>query len=255
MKFLRRQSRQPVQERVFVHESPEQPSVARISMTDGRAYSGRAAWLQNSLVLQSVIFLLLIVVIWQAYEGQKALTEVANRGYVVFHDQCGKTVVGTVADYQTGASDEEIKGTAWDVVRLIVGAGSEDVKKSFEEARLRMTSEMQIEFNASLGQYEQIIKQQNIYNKIENGQVRQLEPTDLPPGSQIKPTRYDVIVTGIVQTYDNASRTKISEKAISFLVSTVPLKRRTIQNRSGLLVKGLKEFTPIKNQPSTQPSA
>jgi len=234
------------------NNSVTKPSAARITMTDGRAYSGRAAWLQNSLALQSIILLLFVTLIWQIYEGQKALSALANRGYVVFHDQCGKTLVGSVADYQTGASDEEIKGTAWDVVRLIVGAGSEDVKKSFDEARMRMTPEMKIEFNASLGQYEQIIKKQNIYIKIENGQVKQLEPNDLPSGSRIKPTRYDVVVSGEVQTYDVPTRAQIARKSFSFLVSAVPLSRRTIQNPSGLLVKGLKEFTPAPNPKTAQ---
>jgi hypothetical protein len=245
--FLSRRKGRESKNNSVTNQSP-----ARITMTDGRAYSGRAAWLQNSLALQSIILLLFVTLIWQIYEGQKALSALANRGYVVFHDQCGKTLVGAVADYQTGASDEEIKGTAWDVVRLIVGAGSEDVKKSFEEARLRMTPEMGIEFNASLGQYEQIIKKQNIYMKIENGQVKQLEPNDLPSGSRIKPTRYDVVVSGEVQTYDVSTRGQISRKPFSFLVSTVPLRRRTIQNPSGLLVKALKEFTPAPNPKTAQ---
>jgi hypothetical protein len=61
-----------------------------------------------------------------------------------------------------------------------------------------------------------------------------------------------VVVSGEVQTYDVSTRAQITRKPFSFLVSTVPLSRRTIQNPSGLLVKALKEFTPAPNPKTAQ---
>ena len=63
--------------------------------------------------------------------------------------------MATAEEFRTGPSDEEIRNRAWEVIKWILGAGSNNVDTSYNEARKMMTDDMQQEFDSVLGRRRQ----------------------------------------------------------------------------------------------------
>lgn len=208
----------------------------------GRAYSGTAQLQQNNLILTVVLFIGLSYGFWNSYQWRLLSTELGYKQWVVFHQKDGITTPKDARTFQTGAEDEEIKAMAWNMTRWIIAASSNNVEASYAEARQFMTSEMRSEFDKSFGEKLDTLKQLGIYRKIENASVRQMTEKDLAPGSSVRPTRYDVIVTGDLYTFREADKDQLAKGPFAYRLRLVPLSSRTISNPSALLVTSLEEL-------------
>ncbi len=208
----------------------------------GRAYSGIAMVQHNNLVLKVLICLILGHDFWNSYQWRLFSTELSNKQWVVFHEKEGLTTAKDARLFQTGADDEEINAMAWNVTRWIIAAGSSNVEASYAEARQFMTPEMVREFDQSFGEKVKALKELGIYRKIENGSVRQMTEKDLPPGANVKPSRYDVIVSGDLVTYRENDKDQLAKGQFAYRLRLVPLNRRTITNPSALLVNSIEEI-------------
>lgn len=208
----------------------------------GRAYSGTAMAQHNSLVLKVLICLILSYSFWNSYQWRLYSTELSNKQWVVFHEKQGITAAEDARLFQTGADVEEIKAMAWNVTRWIIGAGSSNVESSYGEARQFMTPEMVTEFDKTFGEKVKALKELGIYRKIENASVRQMTDKDLPPGATVRPSRYDVIVSGDLVTYRENDKDQLAKGQFAYRLRLVPLDRRTISNPSALLVNSIEEI-------------
>jgi hypothetical protein len=166
----------------------------------------------------------------------------ADGQWLVFHDRGGATSVATAEEFRTGPSDEEIRNRAWEVIKWILGAGSNNVDTSYGEARKMMTDDMQQEFDSVLGRRRQQLKELHIHRRIENAQVRPLTEKDLPPESRVHPSRYDVVVTGTLDTYRLDTNERLATGPFAYHIRLAPLERRTTENPYGLLIAGLSEI-------------
>lgn len=208
----------------------------------GRAYSGTAMVQHNNLVLKVLICLVLAYGFWNSYQWRLLATELGIKQWVVFEKREGATTAKDARLFQTGADDAEIQSVAWNMVRLVIAAGSSNVESSYAEARQLMTPEMVREFDQSFGEKIKALKELGIYRKIENASVRQMTEKDLPPGATVKPTRYDVIVSGQLHTYRDNDKDELAQGPFSYRLRLVPLNTRTISNPSALLVNSLEEI-------------
>lgn len=191
------------------------------SVLAGRAFSGRAEQHHKVVVLEVIILLLVVSLVYSNYAWWKHADRLTEKQYVVFHDQGGHTSVASASDFQTGPSDAEIQGRTWDVVRWVAGAGSTNVETAFAEAKKLMTSEMREDFEREMDSRRQSLKELGIYQRIENGAVRQMQESDLPPGSRAKISRYDVIVTGTLNAYRLDSRERLATGPFAYHVQQI----------------------------------
>ncbi len=235
---------------VAVSERVEALKRGTSSVLAGRAFSGRAEQRHQSVVLQFIILLLMAALIYSNYAWWKHADQISEKQYVVFHDQGGQTTVSSASEFQTGPSDAEIQGRAWDVVRWVAGAGSTNVDTAFAEAKKLMTPEMRAAFARDIDSRRQSLKELGIYQRIENGAARQMQENDLPPGSQARPSRYDVIVTGTLDAYRLDSNERLATGPFAYHVQLVPMDKRTVDNPSGLLVSHMSTIQLPKPVPT-----
>ncbi|KAF0250341.1 MAG: hypothetical protein FD167_252 [bacterium] len=207
----------------------------------GRAYSGTAQLQQNNLLLTVLIFVGLSYGFWNSYQWRLLATELGYKQWVVFDRSNGVTTPKDARTFQTGASDEEIQAMAWNMTRWVIAASSSNVETAYAEARQFMTSEMRSEFDKSFGEKVDDLKQLGIYRKIENANVRQITEKDLPAGTTVRPSRYDVIVTGDLYTYRESDKDQLAKGPFAYRLRLVPLNTRSIQNPTALLVNSLEE--------------
>jgi hypothetical protein len=208
----------------------------------GRAYSGTAQLQQTNLLLTVLIFVGLSYGFWNSYQWRLLATELGYKQWVVFESSKGVTTPKDARLFQTGASDEEIQAMGWNMTRWVIAASSTNVEASYNEARQFMTSEMRTEFDRSFGEKVDALKQLGIYRKIENASVRQMTEKDLPPGSKVMPSRYDVIVSGDLYTFRESDKDQLAKGPFSYRLRLVPLNTRSIQNPTALLVNSLEEL-------------
>ncbi len=236
-----------------VSERVEALKQGTASVLAGRAFSGRAEERHKTIVLQFVVLLLTSALVYSNYAWWKHADRLGEKQYVVFHDQGGQTTVSSASDFQTGPSDAEIQGRAWDVVRWVAGASSTNVDTAFAEAQKLMTPVMREDFARDMESRRQSLKELGIYQRIENGAVRQMQEGDLPPGSRARLSRYDVIVTGTLDAYRLDSNERLATGPFTYHVQLVPMDKRTVDNPSGLLVSHMSTIQLPKPVPS--PSA
>jgi hypothetical protein len=220
----------------------------------GRSFSGYAELRYHNAMLRFVILVLVVAFAYVNFLWFQHSNKLADQQWIVFHDVNGTTTPGAVAEFRTGPSDEEIRNRAWEVIRWILGAGSSNVDISFAEAKSLMTTEMATEFEAVMGNRRATIKDLRIYKKLEGGRVQPLTEKMLPPGSRLRPTRYDIAVTGVADTYREGTQDKIATGPFAYHVSLVPLDRRTVENPYGLLVSGIQEIDFNLVFPQTAPA-
>ena len=226
----------------------------RAGFSSGRAWGGRAELRHHNLVLKVVVFLLVCLLVYQNYSWRRHSDRLADGQWLVFHDRGGTTSEVSADEFRTGPSDEEIRNRAWEVIKWILGAGSNNVDMSYGEARKLMTVDMQQEFDSVLGRRRQQLKELHIHRRIENAQVRPLAENDLPPDSRVRPSRYDVVVTGTLDTYRIDTNERLATGPFAYHVRLAPLERRTTENPYGLLVAGLSELNlqPKEASPDKQ---
>ena len=96
----------------------------KAGVASGRAWGGRAELRHHNLLLKVVIFLLACLLIYQSYSWRRHSDSLADGQWLVFHDRGGATSVVTAEEFRTGPSDEEIRNRAWEVIKWILGSGS-----------------------------------------------------------------------------------------------------------------------------------
>ncbi len=223
-----------------VHPEAAQASWLKDAVS-ARAYSGRAELRHHNAFLKLLIFILLCLFVYREYSWRQHAGILAQQQWLVFHDNNGTTTVANASEFRTGPSDEEIRNRAWEVLRWILGAGSGNVDTAYAEAKALMTSEMQVEFEAALGSRRGQLKDLRVYRKLENVRVEPLTERHLPPGSRVRPTRYDILVTGTMDTYREGTQEKLATGTFAYHVHLVPLDRRTVDNPYGILVSEISE--------------
>ncbi|MGH9763832.1 MAG: hypothetical protein ACREDR_18040 [Blastocatellia bacterium] len=222
--------------------------------TAGRAFSGRAELRYINHFQRVLIYLLVIVLAWSNYAWMQHSNRLGDQQYIVFHDNGGATTAESVAQYRTGPSDEEIRHQAWEVIRWVLGAGSGNADTAFAEAAKLMTSQLKNEFSAEFGSHRGQLKELHIYKQLEDVKVMQLTAEMLPPGAREAPTRYDILVTGTLETYREGTQDKMATGPFAYRVHLVPLDRRTIENPYGILVSGISQVDmPAAKRPAADP--
>lgn len=242
-----------------VTRSPKKP-VSRSGWLEGRAFSGRGELRHANFMLIILNVVLVAGLFYTNFAWYRHAAALAEKQYLVFHDQGGTTTVHSASEFRSGASDEEIRGRAWQVVRWYLEASSTNYQTAFAEARAMMDQSMQRQFDDAVAPRISELKDLNIFRKLENARVRPLEPKDLPAGVRTSPTRYDVVVEGVLDTYRAEGKgrpslnadSRISTGPVAIWIHLTPLERRTEQNPSGLLVSSMM-MLDIKS-PTTSPS-
>ncbi len=220
------------------------------SWVSGRAYSGRAELRYANLVLCLLNLALLGALLYSNVLWYRHAATLGEQQWVVFHDAGGQTTARTAGEFRSGPSDEEIRGRAWDLVRWYLEAGTSNYGTAFAEARAMMTPQMQQEFDQAAHARAAELQQLNIYRRLEEGHVRPLERGELPAGMRVEPSRYDVVVTGRLDTYRSdgqggaAGDGRISTGPVSVYVRVIPQAHRTQQNPTGLLVGAMIMLPP-----------
>jgi hypothetical protein len=217
-------------------------------LVSGRAWGGRAELRHHNLVLKVIVFLLACLLVHQNYSWRHHANRLADTQWLVFHDRGRETSVASAEEFRTGPSDEEIRNRAWEVIKWILGAGSNNVDTSYSEARKLMTPDMQQEFDNALGRRREQLRELRIHRRLEKALVRPLVQEDLPPESHVQPSRYDVVVTGTLDTYRLDTNERLATGPFAYHVRLIPLERRTTENPYGLLVAGLSEINLPQKQ-------
>jgi hypothetical protein len=243
---------------------PKMTTRAQGSVFSGRAFSGRGELRYTNAFLRFLVAILLIAQIPENYWWFLHSQRLADTQYVVFQtDQNGLTSAKGVSEFRTGPSDEEIRNRGWEVVRWIFGASSSDIDRCYAEASKMMTNELRNEFQAQFVNKVNDFKDLHVYKQLEQVRVRQLSPDMLPPGLKINLSRYDVVVTGVLDTYREGTETpvRLASGPFSYRVHLVPLDRRTIDNPYGVLVSSIAQIDLVdkaqtnQSQPAASSSA
>lgn len=219
----------------------EQP---KAGLLYGTAFSGRAVERHHNLVLKVFMLLLIGYIFYQDHSWRAHADKLSEQQWVVFAtSNDGETRATSATEFRTGASDAEVRNRAWEISRWLIAAGSENADTAFAEARKMMTDEMRTDFDAELGTRRQQLKELGIYRKIENAKVRPMEEKDLPPGARQKITRYDVVVSGTLDTYRQQTGERIATGPFAYHIRLAPLDKRTTENPWALLVESM---TPLQ---------
>lgn len=208
----------------------------------GRAFAGNAVlrYTNTVLILLHIAWVIAFVFVnikWFNYAAQ-----LSDRQYLVYQvDANGETTIHQAGEFRTGPTDPEIRNTAWKVVSRYWEAGTKNYEIYLAEAREMMTSEMQEQFDQAKDARIDELQRLNIYRKIEGAHVRPLNEDDLPAGTHIEITRYDVVVEGRLDTYREGSRDgeRISTGPIAVYVHLAPLPNRTDRIPTALQVAGM----------------
>lgn len=227
--------------------SAKKSDATRPGWLQGRAFSGRGELRYANFILIILNVVLVAGLFYTNFAWYRHAAALAEKQYLVFHDQGGTTTVHSASEFRSGPSDEEIRGRAWQVVRWYLEASSSNYQTAYAEARAMMDQSMQRQFDEAIAPRISELKDLNIFRKLENARVRQLEPKDLPAGVRTSPTRYDVVVEGVLDTYRAEGKTRpslnadsrISTGPVAIWIHLTPLERRTEQNPSGLVVSSM----------------
>lgn len=219
--------------------------------TSSRAYSGRAELRHAAQVYKLVILLQLIIFVVVYCYGQASWTKhsnyLAERQYVVYEVMPdGATTVKSSTMYQPREPlDQQIRHQGGMFIYWLVSVGSDDVQRCLGEARQILHPELVPKFdeisNLVVSGFKQIKK---IYRRVENLQVRNLTPDELPKGTSDE--RYHVLVTGKVLTYSLENKELVTTRDFAYHVQLVPIQERTDWNPYALLIK---DFEEVKMPP------
>jgi hypothetical protein len=216
----------------------------------GREYVIRGMYRYVNALLTFLFIVTVIAFVWSQFAWWKYSQKLLDKRWVVFYHHDGKTTVHDASEFQMGPLDKELDGRAWDIVRWIPGADSFTVNAYYAEARKFMTNKMRQDFDATLNTEEarKELRDLQVYRRIENAEVRQVTPKDLPAGSKKELDRYDRIVTGRLDTYRTRSNELIMSSRFAYHVRIVPAQDRTIENSTATMVAS---FIPLKSSPDS----
>lgn len=217
-------------------------SSSSIEDGSGRAYSGLAKLRQSNLLQQGIIIALIAHAFWSDYNWRAFADELSQKQWVVFHDRCGDTEAIDAVNFQTGASDIQIKRMAWDMVQWIRGAGTLNVDSYYKQARKFMTQKMQDDLSRELDKRSAELQTLNIYFSTEKSLIKQMKTDELPLDAQkagFKAGRYDVLVKATFTALREGTKEVIGTKDYTYWMHLIPLPRPTMDNPTGLLVDSM----------------
>ncbi|KAF0250433.1 MAG: hypothetical protein FD167_166 [bacterium] len=209
-----------------------------------RAYSGRAELRHHNQILKLFSLFLIISLAYTNYGWYTHSNYLAKQQYVVYRVlPSGETSVNNSTAFQDSPTPEQIKFKAWEFIKWIMTAGSNDVDRCYAEARVLLHPSAYAKFDEFASKVKPGIKELAIYRLIPKADSRFMEKGDLPEGSQGDITQYDVIVTGTVDTYRLGNNEISDQRLFAFHVRLTPLQAPTSQNPYALLVA---DFEDIK---------
>lgn len=211
----------------------------------GRAHSGLGVLRQTNSVFQYICIALLIAICWQDYNWRVFAEELAQKQWMIIHDNCGETQIKDFTAFQTGASDVQIKRMAWDMVNWIRSAGTNNVDTQYKQAIKFMTDKMKEDLYRTLEKRRIELQTLNIYFSVENQFVRQMKNEDLPIEARnagMKAGRYDVYVKATFTAIREGTKEVIGTKDYTYWVRLIPLSRPTMENPMALLVDHMIEL-------------
>ncbi len=209
-----------------------------------RAYSGRAELRHHNQILKLLCVFLIITISYTNYAWYTHSNYLAKQQYVVYEvNPDGKTNRKNSAFYQDGPTDQEIRYVSWQFVKWIVTAGSNDVDRCYIEARNLLHPSVYSKFDEFSSKVKPGIRELKIYRRVPNADSRFMDTSDLTPGSTGQISRYDVIVTGTIESY-RVSNNELSDKRnFAFHIRLLPLEARTDANPYALVVA---DFEDVK---------
>jgi hypothetical protein len=212
-----------------------------------RAYSGHAVLQDQNRFLKGTCFIMLALLLSTNFLWYRHSNILGEKQWIVIKNNGMEQTVQPATDFQMGPTDEEIKGRAWDVMRYMLAVNSKSIDKSYEEAKRLMTPQLQAEFETNFGPaWRQKLKNEGIYFKIvkvdPHLDPHQMSAKDLPPESKYKPTRFEVIITGDLEAYDEATNKRVDSRPFSYYLRMVPLQNRSVEFPSGILVDEMREY-------------
>lgn len=209
-----------------------------------RAYSGRAEVKHHNVTLKLVcvgLVLLLVGTNFGWYSHSNLLTKQQYMVYRVLPN--GETSIHNSTAFQDAPTPEQIKFKAWEFIKWIMTAGSNDVDRCYAEARALLHPDAYAKFDEFASKVKPGIKELGIYRLIPKADSRFMQKGDLPQGSQGDITELDIVVTGTVDTYRLGNNEISDQRLFAFHVRLIPLPFPTNQNPYALVVG---DFEDIK---------
>ncbi|MEW6738028.1 MAG: hypothetical protein AB1489_42520 [Acidobacteriota bacterium] len=218
--------------------------------TDGLTILGRNEGHRKFHLFISTLmnFLLLILCYWSVYSHRQELTTFIDKGFIVYQIDNGQTKALAASDFRYAATDEEIQWLALHVIENIVSAGSNNTKDKYNEAMKWMGADTRTEFEKILASPERIneLKELGIDRKFEGGEARFLTEKDLASDNQQQLTRFDVVVTGRVDTYREGTNQLLTSNTVAYRVKLKPVSRRSKRYPSALVVETINKLENLQ---------
>ena len=209
-----------------------------------RAYSGRAELRHHVQILKLICVFLIISIAYVNYAWYVHSNFLAKQQYVVYRVlPNGETSRENSTSFQDSPTPEQTKYRAWEFIKWIMTAGSNDVDRCYAEARALLHPSAYAKFDEFASKVKPGIKELKIYRLVPKADSRFMEKRDLVEGTTGDITQYDVIVTGTVDTYRIGTNEISDQRLFSFHVRLIPLEFPTNQNPYALLVG---DFEDIK---------
>lgn len=209
-----------------------------------RAYSGRAELRHHLQIVKLICVFLIISIAYINYAWYTHSNFLAKQQYVVYKVlPSGETSRENSTSFQDSPTPEQIKYRAWEFIKWIMTAGSNDVDRCYAEARALLHPSAYAKFDEFASKVKPGIKELKIYRLVPKADSRFMEKSDLADGTTGDITQYDVIVTGTVDTYRIGTNEISDQRLFSFHVRLIPLEFPTNQNPYALLVG---DFEDIK---------
>lgn len=209
-----------------------------------RAYSGRAELRHHLQIVKLICVFLIISIAYINYAWYTHSNFLAKQQYVVYKVlPSGETSRENSTSFQDSPTPEQIKYRAWEFIKWIMTAGSNDVDRCYAEARALLHPSAYAKFDEFASKVKPGIKELKIYRLVPKADSRFMEKSDLVDGTTGDITQYDVIVTGTVDTYRIGTNEISDQRLFSFHVRLIPLEFPTNQNPYALLVG---DFEDIK---------
>lgn len=232
---------------------------------EGRQFVMRGAEryaLNLSLMFNLCLF---VLVLWLTVYGWRAYSSLAARlhGGVVFVVSPQGTTAHQASEFQTGPLEMEVRGLAWEVVTLIVGADSSEERKAsanFARARSRMTADLAEQFDREILPTAMPTERAEIVKliKSEEANVTLAKDGELPEGRSLETPGYHVIVRGRISAFRRGgSQEALMAGAFAYYVHIVPsTEGRTVTNPTSLLVAAMIPVSTAeeKRVPNENPS-
>jgi len=226
---------------------------ALVNMPDG--YRARGIQSHTEMVQRTIIYLLIVFCGYREWSHYRTIKDAMQKQYMVYMPMSnGETQVFKASDFRTKATDVEIRGTALKAVGMFLGVGGDPSKENYVETNYRkvremMTDAMAKEFEQKMRPRADKIKSARVYSKLEDGEARQMTASDVSP-TDPRPTRYDVIVKGRLDTYRSGTEEVLASGPFAYHVRLVALEERTEENTTGLLVDGIEDYQSPDKTPS-----